>query len=235
VTAPRVAALAVAALLAAGCGGGGSRSGGGGGADGRGGGSGGGNGSVDVGRSATGEAHDPAVVSVTIGSGPAPADVATGFVTGRGHVVTVAHVLRDGDVVRVTPPTGRARRARVVRVDRRLDLALLAAPGLRAARAVLRRADGAVRVLLRRDGALRPLPATIRRHIIARVQAAAGGRPSIRPALELAAPILAGDSGAPVVDARGRIAAVVFARSDRRPGIAYAVDAPALAAFLRAR
>ena len=53
-----------------------------------------------------------------------------------------------------------------------------------------------------------------------------------RPALELRADVAAGDSGAPVVTAGGRLAGVVFARSQHRAGVAYAVDASAVGPLL---
>jgi hypothetical protein len=65
------------------------------------------------------------------------------------------------------------------------------------------------------------------RTIDARVRRAGSDRVARRPALELAARAGAGDSGAPVMR-DGRVAGIVFARSSRRPGIAYAVDARAL-------
>ncbi|HEX2105381.1 MAG TPA: hypothetical protein VHF51_17140, partial [Solirubrobacteraceae bacterium] len=60
-----------------------------------------------------------------------------------------------------------------------------------------------------------------------------GGPPAARPALELAARVAPGDSGAPVLDRRGRLAGVLFARSDRRPATAYAVAAAAVRPVLR--
>jgi S1-C subfamily serine protease len=54
-----------------------------------------------------------------------------------------------------------------------------------------------------------------------------------RPALELTAPIRAGDSGAPLIGADGRVAGIVFSRSRDRAGMAYAVDASALPRLLR--
>ena len=51
------------------------------------------------------------------------------------------------------------------------------------------------------------------------------GKPR-RPSFELAATIASGDSGAPVVDADGEIVGVVYARSTRRGGTAYAMRVP---------
>jgi S1-C subfamily serine protease len=150
------------------------------------------------------------------------AELATGFAAGGDRVVTVAHVLDAGGAVTVG-----GRPARVVHVDARDDLALLAVRGLRAPRVRLG-AGGDVRLILRGD----ERPAAIRRPISAtvRVEPAA---PVRRPALELSTEVFAGDSGAPVVDTRGRVAGVVFATSTARAHTAYAVDAAPLRALLR--
>jgi S1-C subfamily serine protease len=142
---------------------------------------------------------------------------------GGGRAVTVAHVLRAGRPVLVA-----AHRARVLRVDRRLDVAVLAIGGRRAPapRPGAVRAGDRVTVRVVRSGAVRSLPATVRRTISARM-----GR-AVRPALELAAAVMPGDSGAPVLDGRGRVAGVVFAQAADRDGVAYALDARALGSLL---
>ena len=88
---------------------------------------------------------------------------------------------------------------------------------------------------MRRDGGATSLHATIVRHASARVLSGSGQLLARRPVLEVRATIRAGDSGAPVLDAGGRVAGVVFARSRERPGVAYAVDASVLASLLRWR
>ncbi len=165
----------------------------------------------------------PRVVVVTVTSPAGAGELATGFAAGRDRVVTVAHVLDAGGTVMVD-----GRRARVLRVDRRDDLALLATPGLRAPRVRTAAGAGDVRVLLRQ----RARPARIRRAITATVRVEPAP-PVRRPALDLAADVGPGDSGAPLVDARGRVVGVVFATSSGRAHTAYAVDARALVALLR--
>jgi S1-C subfamily serine protease len=56
--------------------------------------------------------------------------------------------------------------------------------------------------------------------------------PQDRPGLELAATIDPGDSGAPVVDGRGRLLGVLYARASDRPDTAWAVDAAAVRSLL---
>ena len=166
-----------------------------------------------------------------------PADVATGVPAGPGRVLTVAHVLEAGGRVSVRGPDGRARRARVARLDRRADLALLDVPGLRAAtlRAEGSRPARPARLLLRRAGGVEARAVGVRRRIVARFHGPPGTPVRVRPALELAAEVTGGDSGAPVVTAGGRVAGVVYARSRERAGTAYAVSAPAVAPLLRVR
>jgi S1-C subfamily serine protease len=157
-----------------------------------------------------------------------PGAEATAFAIGGGRAVTVAHVLRAGRPVVVAD-----RRARVVRVDRRLDVAVLAVGG-RSGATVRGAAAGAgqrVTVRVLRDGAPRSLRATVRRTITARVRGL-GGHVRVRPALELATAVMPGDSGAPVVDGRGRVVGVVFAQASGRDALAYALDARALGAVL---
>jgi S1-C subfamily serine protease len=163
-----------------------------------------------------------APVRVTAGS-----QIATGFAVGRDRVVTVAHVV-DGAV----KVDGVA--ARPLRVDRRSDLALLAVPGI-AGRSSDVAAVGAadeVRIVRLRGGRPSPLSVRVGRAIVAHVRAAGAERAVSRPALELAAAVRAGDSGAPVVSGSGDLAGVVFAGSNGREDTAYAVDASALTRLL---
>jgi hypothetical protein len=168
---------------------------------------------------AGGAGAGPTVVAV----GDRPATIATGFSVADGRVVTVAHVLERAAIT-VRGADGVARRGSVVLRDDELDLALLDVPGLPAAPA---RLGAGTRLLVRRDGRIAALPARVVRRIDARVRTAGSGRVAHRPALELAARAAAGDSGAPVV-VGSRVAGVVFARSDGRAGVAYAVDAAVL-------
>jgi S1-C subfamily serine protease len=180
-------------------------------------------------RSAT--ASLPLPVEVLVPDGLAR-EVATGFALEPGRAVTVAHVLdpqRVGARVEVRAPGGPVRAATVVAVDERDDLAELAVPGLAAPRAKLATtgAGGRVRLLVVRAGKMRALSARVRRRITARIRTPDGRRVARRPALELQADVLPGDSGAAVLTADGRVAGVVFARSNVRAHTAYAVAATA--------
>jgi S1-C subfamily serine protease len=149
---------------------------------------------------------------------------ATAFAVGHGRVVTVAHVLDGGAAV-----FAGGRRARIVRADPRLDLAVLGIRGVRAARPRGASAQAGEHVTVRviRAGTARSMPAEVRRTITARMSRA-GDPVRVRPALELAAAVIPGDSGAPVLDGRGRVVGMIFAQASDRPAVAYALDARGL-------
>jgi S1-C subfamily serine protease len=170
----------------------------------------------------------PRVVRVTVADDGLVPEVATGVVTGDGRVLTVAHALSRGHAVAAA-----GRRAGVLHVDRRLDLALLAVPGLRAPAVRFGGGDAQhVAVAVLRDGRARALTGSIRRHVVVRWREHPGDRPLLRPGIELAASIDPGDSGAPLVDGRGRLLGVLYARSRDRDGTAWAVDASGVRSVL---
>jgi S1-C subfamily serine protease len=165
-------------------------------------------------------APPPRVLAVRVPAGPLAADRATAVGLGGGRALTVAHVLRARRPVFVG-----GRRARVLSVDRRLDLAVLAVPALSGRAPAWAAARAGERVTVR---ALRgALPAVVRRVVTANVN----GR--VRPALELAAGVAPGDSGAPVLTRDGRIAGLVFASAAAGPPVAYAVQVSACATSSR--
>jgi S1-C subfamily serine protease len=167
----------------------------------------------------------PAVVTIEARG----ARTATGFVARPERVVTVAHAVGTG-LVTVRGADGVAHQATVLRRDAVLDLAILKVTDLEAApRPPARRGT---HVLLRRGGTAVSARAVVSRRLDARVRTGDGRLIARRPALELSAPIRAGDSGAPVIQ-DGHVTGIVFARSRDRAGIAYAVDASALERLLR--
>lgn len=170
---------------------------------------------------------DVRVVRVSVAGGGLVPEVATGVAIGDGRVLTVAHVLASGRA-----PVVLGRGATVVRIDRGADLALLRVPGLRAPRLRLGDGSGTIAIRVVRDGRARTLRGTVRRHVTARVRDAPADAPQIRPGLELSAAVAAGDSGAPVLDGRGRLLGIVFARTSDRPDTAWAVGAAAVRALL---
>jgi S1-C subfamily serine protease len=172
-------------------------------------------------------AAPPSVLQVTVRVPGRAAEVTTAFAARDGQAVTVAHAVGRARTVLIARPGGRPRRARVASADARLDLALVAVPGLKApaVRTTRARAGEEARVVVLRDGRPRALRATVRRAITARVRDRPGARPRVRPALELTATVVRGDSGAPVLDAGGRVLGMVFAQAADRADRAYALAA----------
>ena len=169
----------------------------------------------------------PKVLRVTVAAGGLVPEVATGVAVGDGRVLTVAHAVAGRGAVRVA-----GRPARVLRVDGRLDLALLAVPGLRAPAVRLGEVARRVTLAVLRDGRPTPLGGAVRRRVVIRFRDQPSDPPEVRPGLEVAACIDPGDSGAPVLDTRGRVLGVVYARSRDRADTAWAVDASAVRSLL---
>ena len=169
----------------------------------------------------------PKVLRVTVAAGGLVPEVATGVAVGDGRVLTVAHAVAGRGAVRVA-----GRPARVLRVDGRLDLALLAVPGLRAPAVRLGEVARRVTLAVLRDGRPTPLGGAVRRRVVIRFRDQPSDPPEVRPGLEVAASINPGDSGAPVLDTRGRVLGVVYARSRDRADTAWAVDASAVRSLL---
>lgn len=160
----------------------------------------------------------------------------SGWVVGPGSVVTNAHVVAGSSELEVRRPNGEVLAAQVVVFDDDRDLALLDVPGLDAPTLEVTSAvpgtQGAVVGYPGGQDVPRPTPATVsdRRTTVGRD---IYGRDRVsRQVLFLAAELRHGDSGAPVVDAQGRVVGVVFAISPDRPTTAYALADDEVSAVL---
>jgi S1-C subfamily serine protease len=187
------------------------------------------------GASAPARPAPPQVLQVTVPGPTRPSEVATAFAAGGGRAVTVAHAVAGRRAVLVGVPGGRVRSVHVLHSDERLDLALLAVPGLKGTvvRPARPHAGQEASVLVVRSARRQALRATVRRVITARVRAAPGATAQVRPALELDAAVMPGDSGAPVLDRDGHLIGMVFARASDSDHRAYALDAQSLPTSLR--
>jgi S1-C subfamily serine protease len=182
-------------------------------------------------------APDAAPVVSVRAIGPRRTALATGVAVGDRLVLTVAHSLADADRIQVG-----GRPACALVVDRRRDVAVLAVTRLReptitlAGRArpgdawLARLADGAgAHPAPRREIS----PITVRRRVVARVHELDGRRYE-RAALELGFAVAPGDSGSPVLDARGRLIGMVFAASREHRKTSYGVSVDELAEPIKA-
>ena len=159
----------------------------------------------------------------------------TGFVAAENLIVTNAHVVAGESRTRVETSDGRPLSTTVVAFDPDRDLAVLRVPGL----GLPALAEGEGHVDDRGalfghpgGGALRQAPVRIAEQIVARGTNISRTAPTEREVFVLAAVTAPGDSGAPVVDAEGRVMGVMFAYDISRQTTAYALTRTELDAVL---
>jgi S1-C subfamily serine protease len=146
----------------------------------------------------------------------------SGWVAGRGIVVTAAHVVAGEQDTTVLPLSGGRLPARAIAFDARNDLAVLRTPGLseRALRLVDPRPGATVAILgYPENGPLDAVPGRIGTTATVLSQDAYGRGPILRTVTSFSGVVRHGDSGGPAVDATGAVQATVFAaRTDGRGG-----------------
>lgn len=145
----------------------------------------------------------------------------SGWVAGRELVVTSAHVVAGVDAPRVDRNDGDLLAARVVSFDKKNDVAVLRVPGL-AARP-LRLADaieGTPGALLGYpgNGPYTETPVRVGRVVEIVGRDAYGNFPTTREVTTIRGEVRSGNSGGPVVDARGRVITTAFAQRAGQDG-----------------
>ena len=164
---------------------------------------------------------------------------------GSGVVVAPERVLTNAHVVAgVTRPlvqvggVGRRYRGSVVAFDPRRDVAVLAVPALAApalaeGSPVSRGADVVV-AGFPRNGPFTATPARVRQVLDARGEDIYGGPGVDREVYSLRSVVEPGNSGGPLLDGRGAMVALVFARSADDPETGYALTLEEIAPVLKA-
>jgi S1-C subfamily serine protease len=141
--------------------------------------------------------------------------------------LTSAHVVKGATEITVTR-RGATGVGTVVAFDPEMDLAYLRVSGLTSRHPAtidssdVEEGDDGV-AYLARDGQVVALPLTIRRRVQIRTENIYVEGETLRPGFELRADIDPGDSGGAVV-VDGKVIGVVWARSNRSPTRAYAID-----------
>lgn len=156
----------------------------------------------------------------------------SGWIAGRGLVVTNAHVVAGIDRPSVDRRKGDPRQARVVSFDRQNDVAVLRVPGLRGRALILAESsDGTAAAMLGypRNGPYVVTPVRVGRVVPVVGRDAYGRFPTSRVVTTIRGKIRSGNSGGPVVDTRGRVLTTVFAQRAGSEG-GYGVPTP----FVRA-
>lgn len=151
----------------------------------------------------------------------------SGWIVRPGLVVTNAHVVAGVRRPRVDRRDGPAWRATVVHFDAENDLALLRVPGLEGRPLPLADPARGVPVVVAgypQNGPLEQLPARLGATLEVFSRDAYGRGPLRRTVTVLRGDVRPGSSGGPVLDARGSVRAVVFARNRAGTG-GYAIPA----------
>lgn len=181
----------------------------------------------DIGGAALKRAHRSVVKITGTATSCGRGQEGSGAVIARERVVTNAHVVAGVTEPRVqVGGTGRRYPARVVEFDPRRDLAVLAVPGLKAAPIPLgedlARSDPALVAGFPNDGPFRASPARVRQITRASGEDIYGQPGAVRKVYSLYVTVQPGNSGGPVLDAKGRLVGVVFAKSldDKATGYA---------------
>lgn len=158
----------------------------------------------------------------------------SGWVAGRNLVVTNAHVVAGVDAPSVDRNDGDLLEARVVSFDKVNDIAVLRVPGLAARALSLADADaGTAGGMLGYPGNGPYTETAVRVGRVVRIvgRDAYGSFPTPRRVTTIRGTIRSGNSGGPVVDARGRVITTVFAQRVGQDG-GYGVPPSAVKAAL---
>jgi S1-C subfamily serine protease len=153
----------------------------------------------------------------------------SGWVAGRGTVVTNAHVVAGEDDTTVQQDGGPDHDAQAVAFDPKNDIALLRVDGLDAAalgQNSRERVGAPVAILgFPKDGPYTSTPGRLGPTETVISQDAYGSGPIRRRMTALRGEIRAGNSGGPAVDRSGRVVTTVFAASESRPRGGFGVPA----------
>lgn len=149
---------------------------------------------------------------------------ATAVVVGPRTVVTVAHPFATAASAELVGRDGRAWTGRLITVDALVDLAVIELDDEHPAPLARGRVEtGAIGELIGYGGSRAAgEPRTLDYEVLRRTRITLDGEGE-RGAIEIAAAIEVGDSGAPLIDADGRVAGIVFAAS-RSADRGWAVD-----------
>ncbi len=175
-----------------------------------------------------------AVVVSTTACGFASKTTGSGVVVGPGKVLTAAHVVVGASAVEVQFADGKTSAATVVLLDTGRDLAVLVAPNVEASEVEFVQLEVGESATLIEGASSGSVAVQVLRRASLNVDEVRGTERSSRAGYELAAVIDGGDSGAGVFDQQGRLAAIVFATSTERDGIAWAIRAEELESVLAA-
>jgi S1-C subfamily serine protease len=151
----------------------------------------------------------------------------SGFIAARGRIITNAHVVAGVSEPVVEMPSGGAYTGRVVYFDGVHDLAVIAVNGLTTTALPLgpnlTQGEPAVFDGYPLGGPFVSAPAAVRGVNTVDVPDIYGANPTPRDVYYLSANVQEGNSGGPVLDASGRVAGVIFAKSATTASLGFAM------------
>lgn len=160
----------------------------------------------------------------------------SGWVTSGDRVVTNAHVVAGSEQI-IVQADGRNYRADLVSFDSDRDIAVLHIPGLAAPSLPtgqsLTAGDPAVVAGYPGNGQLQMTPARVRQTLVARGKDIYGSSTVIRNIYSLRGIVRSGNSGGPLLDSKGEVVGVVFAKSTTNDDTGYALTMKEVANALR--
>lgn len=180
------------------------------------------------------------VTSKVIASGcGGGAEAGSSWPLGAGYFATNAHVVAGSNGVVIDTPNNGQHTARVVLFDPNTDLAVLYSPGLALRPLVLVDSDpvrgtGGAVIGYPGGGSEQVVPAAVSGTESARGYNIYGDTLVTRDIEVLAAQVIPGNSGGPIVNDVGQVIGVVFAASTTEPNVGYALTIPQVYPDLRA-
>jgi S1-C subfamily serine protease len=171
------------------------------------------------------------VTSKVIASGCGGGEAGSSWPLAAGYFVTNAHVVAGSNGVVIDIPHDGQHTARVVLFDPNTDLAVLYVPGVALRPLVLMNADpvrgtGGAVIGYPGGNAEQVVPAAVSGTESARGYNIYGDTLVTRDLEVLAAQVIPGDSGGPIVNDSGQIIGVVFAASTTEANVGYALTIP---------
>lgn len=179
-----------------------------------------------------------AVTSKVIAFGCGGAEAGSAWPIGDGDLITNAHVVAGSDRVEVDTTDGAAHAAVVVLFDPNVDVAVLRVQGINEAALPIATADpprGVTGAAIGYPGgdSEKVVPAAVRGTEVARGYNIYNSDIVDRDIEVLAANIIPGNSGGPMVDTSGVVQGMVFAASTTNPNEGYALTISAIASALQ--
>ncbi len=159
------------------------------------------------------------------------AEAGSSWPLGAGYFATNAHVVAGSNGVVIDTPNNGQHTARVVLFDPNTDLAVLYSPGLALRPLVLVDSDpvrgtGGAVIGYPGGGSEQVVPAAVSGTESARGYNIYGDTLVTRDIEVLAAQVIPGNSGGPIVNDSGQVIGVVFAASTTEPNVGYALTIP---------